>query len=1049
MSLISKSIPNFVNGVSQQPPSLRLESQGELQENALSSVINGLEKRPASHHIKDLGTITDMDDAFVHVMRRDENEAYLLVIKDNSLRIFDLTGYGTGAIGTEVNVYNGSGITSGDLLSANPSAYLNFDSGSSTALENIAFKPTSIAATTVADYTYVCNKEFTVKKKATTSITRPYEALIYIKGADYGMTFSVTVHYHDTDTTTDDYNTTFTTQYTLPDGTVQQKQSSSSTEASNAQLNNQGTTHSTNVAQALFDESPLVVGSITVDATSTDSPKPVVKTGEVISKGTTSNALRLLPKTKGFGVHYETSDGQLNASYETDAGVVDNDSREGGTGRKRGTTSIIQIYNTERPFSVEVDDGQGGTYITAVVSDGGTRSFADLPPSVPEAYDEITKKPSDNSSITYTGKLVTARVQGDKKSNQDDFYVQYDGEVWAEIAQPMFPESDATDRRKELDESTMPHTLVRNFYPGNAITSLTIAGGGTGYSAGTLSATGGGGSGFSGTYTVNESGVIDSVTITNTGSGYTTTPTIVISDSGGSSGNITPTIADTYYGLSATTYNLVYFDFTSTTYAPRKSGDNTTNPFPSFALYNETSNPLGAYTIRDVFFHRNRLGFISDENVIFSQAGDYTNFFKSTVIASPATNPIDVAVSNNQVSILEHAIPFQEQLILFSDLQQFKVGSKETLTPESVTIDVSTQFETSTDAKPVPAGKYIFFPFKRGEYSGIREYFVEENTDTNDAVEVTAHVPQYIPGIIRSMASSSNEEMVVCLSSSERKNIYVYKYYWQDRQKVQSSWSVWKSDGNIVAITFLGSEIYIVVNRSNKISIERIDLSTDSASLIMQDSQPILLDRRILLKYNAGTGGTVDSTSGLPLYSTLASAFPTGVPTGVEYIAETGELLGTDLAESVVTSYLENGTARWVAGGGASQSMRIFAGIPYTFKYKVSEQVVKEGESVLNLARLQLRNISFNYNKTGFFQVVVSPQPSTTEGRTARTITFSGNTIGTRKIDTQTLQEGTFKVPVLARSNLVDIELQNASHLPSVFQSAEWEGFMVLRSRRT
>ena len=980
MSLISKSIPNFVNGVSQQPPSLRLESQGELQENALSSVINGLEKRPASHHIKDLGTITDMDDAFVHVMRRDENEAYLLVVKDNSLRIFDLTGYGTGAIGTEVNVYNGSGTTSGYLLSANPSAYLNFDSGSSTALENIAFKPTSIAATTVADYTYVCNKEFTVKKKATTSITRPYEALIYIKGADYGMTFTVTVHYDSTTNKSTDYDTKFTTQYTLPDGTVQQKQSSNTPSdgdgsATNAQLNNQGTTHSTNVAQALFDESPLVVGSITVDATSTDSPKPVVKTGEVISKGTTSNALRLLPKAKGFGVHYETSDGELNASYETDAGVIANETREGGTGRKRGTTSIIQIYNTERPFSVEVDDGQGGTYITAVVSDGGTRSFADLPPSVPEAYDEITKKPSDNTVISpaYTGKLVTARVQGDKKSNQDDFYVQYDGEVWAEIAQPMFPESDATNRRKELDESTMPHTLVRNFYPDG----------------------------------------------------------------------------DTQYGLSTSTYNLVYFDFTSTTYAPRKSGDNTTNPFPSFALYNETSNPLGAYTIRDVFFHRNRLGFISDENVIFSQAGDYTNFFKSTVIASPATNPIDVAVSNNQVSILEHAIPFQEQLILFSDLQQFKVGSKETLTPESVTIDVSTQFETSTDAKPVPAGKYIFFPFKRGEYSGIREYFVEENTDTNDAVEVTAHVPQYIPGIIRSMASSSNEEMVVCLSSSERKNIYVYKYYWQDRQKVQSSWSVWKSDGNIVAITFLGSEIYIVVNRSNKISIERIDLSTDSASLIMQDSQPILLDRRILLKYNAGTGGTVDSTSGLPLYSTLASAFPTGVPTGVEYIAETGELLGTDLAESVVTSYLENGTARWVAGGGASQSMRIFAGIPYTFKYKVSEQVVKEGESVLNLARLQLRNISFNYNRTGFFQVVVSPQPSTTEGRTARTITFSGNTIGTRKIDTQTLQEGTFKVPVLARSNLVDIELQNASHLPSVFQSAEWEGFMVLRSRRT
>ena len=175
-----------------------------------------------------------------------------------------------------------------------------------------------------------------------------------------------------------------------------------------------------------------------------------------------------------------------------------------------------------------------------------------------------------------------------------------------------------------------------------------------------------------------------------------------------------------YYGLSATSNDLVYFDFTTAT--ERKAGDDNTNPFPSFAIYDPNVYSSGAYTIRDVFFHRNRLGFISDENVIFSQAGDYNNFFKSTVIADSDSNPIDVAVSNNQVSILQHAIPFQEQLILFSDLQQFTVGARETLSAKSVTIDVSTQFETSTDAKPVPAGKYIFFPFKRG---GSQDY---ENT---------------------------------------------------------------------------------------------------------------------------------------------------------------------------------------------------------------------------------------------------------------------------------------------------------------------------------
>jgi hypothetical protein len=70
------------------------------------------------------------------------------------------------------------------------------------------------------------------------------------------------------------------------------------------------------------------------------------------------------------------------------------------------------------------------------------------------------------------------------------------------------------------------------------IASIEIAAAGTGYAAGTLSATGGGGSGFAGTYTVN-GGVIENTVITVTGSGYTSAPTIVISDAGNSDAVIT------------------------------------------------------------------------------------------------------------------------------------------------------------------------------------------------------------------------------------------------------------------------------------------------------------------------------------------------------------------------------------------------------------------------------------------------------------------------------------------------------------------------------
>ena len=67
---------------------------------------------------------------------------------------------------------------------------------------------------------------------------------------------------------------------------------------------------------------------------------------------------------------------------------------------------------------------------------------------------------------------------------------------------------------------------------GQGVIHVSVVAGGTGYSAGTLSATGGGGSGFAANYTVT-GGVIDTaVEITNTGSGYTSIPTIVISDPG-------------------------------------------------------------------------------------------------------------------------------------------------------------------------------------------------------------------------------------------------------------------------------------------------------------------------------------------------------------------------------------------------------------------------------------------------------------------------------------------------------------------------------------
>ena len=57
MPLINHSIPNLINGVSQQSESLRLGSQAESQVNGLASVVEGLKKRTPTEFIKRMSFI--------------------------------------------------------------------------------------------------------------------------------------------------------------------------------------------------------------------------------------------------------------------------------------------------------------------------------------------------------------------------------------------------------------------------------------------------------------------------------------------------------------------------------------------------------------------------------------------------------------------------------------------------------------------------------------------------------------------------------------------------------------------------------------------------------------------------------------------------------------------------------------------------------------------------------------------------------------------------------------------------------------------------------
>ncbi len=275
----------------------------------------------------------------------------------------------------------------------------------------------------------------------------------------------------------------------------------------------------------------------------------------------------------------------------------------------------------------------------------------------------------------------------------------------------------------------------------------------------------------------------------------------------------------------------------SHTWGERSVGDTDTNPDPSFV----------GEPIRNVFFFQDRLGFLAGEAVVLSESGQYFNFFRTSTINLLDAARIDVHAAHTKVSRLNHAVPLGEQLVLFSDQSQFVLRGEATLTPTTVSIAPTTEFENLAACPPQAVGRRIFFAADRGGSALIQELVdVSTNRPVFDAVEVTSQVPSYIPASPTSIASSPVEDVVAVLTSGETGSLFVYKYLVNGGERVQSAWSKFPLSGTgveIVDAAFIRSDLHMVIKRGSEYSLERMSFEPNATD---PDSDfEVALDRKI------------------------------------------------------------------------------------------------------------------------------------------------------------------------------------------------------------
>ena len=644
MPLINTSLPNLIQGVSQQPDVLRYDGQCEIQENAVSSILKGLQKRPPVEFISKLfdGEVGDTDDdilkdGFITFIERTPDEKYVVILDGIKLRVFRIELAEGSTAPTEASIsVNGVDYTTGYPLTADDYIY------STTSHQNIK-------ALTIGDTTLMVNTATAVAKSGETTADLAEEALVFIKQGDYEKEYTITFG----------YPTVADVQYQVVSGN-----------------NNEASHASTSVIRDQF--------------------------------------LNITPHAGGGGATTVNMTGFATAVGES-ALLID-------------LSDSDLTVSGEQPTGVSVSDGLSNTGLGLVHKE--VDAITDLPKFCVNGF--------------------TVKVRGDAELTQDDFYVKFE----------------TTSRQSEGNGSWIETVGPSEFYKLGAGTPVQLVNTAEntfvlrGMPFGERKA----GDNNTNPFPSFTNNSINNIFLFKNRLGLLSRDAVIFSEAGfGGGANGTAyyvnssgdgTHADGHYYPLYLDSSIIYGDFTEYEF----------DAFPNtkFYLPDNNSNTAEVSAPTDPTI----LAFTDEGSITVATTIQAFNFFRTTVTDLLDSDPIDVTVSNREVTNLRAAQPFQENLTIFSDTSQFVLKGGDLLTPRTVSISQVTNFDYTKTVEPLPLGSYLYFPFDRGNHTGLREYTINSTTDVYDSDEITQAVPQFIPNDLLSLTGSNSEGLIAAISGN-------------------------------------------------------------------------------------------------------------------------------------------------------------------------------------------------------------------------------------------------------------------------------------------
>ena len=460
------------------------------------------------------------------------------------------------------------------------------------------------------------------------------------------------------------------------------------------------------------------------------------------------------------------------------------------------------------------------------------------------------------------------------------------------------------------------------------------------------------------------------------------------------------------------------------TWADRTVGDNVTNPIPTFV----------GQTINKVVFFRNRLAFLSGENVTTSRTGTIAtpNFWSETALTVSIGDPVDISCASLYPSDLYDAIEITTGLLCFSTNAQFLLASDETtFNPDTAKLRAVSWYNYDKVIPPISLGRTVGFVDNSNKYSR----FMETANVSREGEPILQNTSELVPTLIPKdldLITNSRENNLVFLGKTNSDTVIGYKYLRIGQQQQQSSWFKWKFN-NPLKYHFCVNDQYYLLDTDNFLQSVNI-IQADADPSIEQDSVNYLIH---LDNYTTVGSGSYSSTTNLTTFTNQSDWIDdVTTPNGTLVVVDTDSNTAREgrYAECTVI----NGDDFTVPGDWSSATVNIGYLYEYNVEFPRFYLQKSEGDktnSDVN-SKLTVHRMKLNFGKIGLYETTL-----TRVGKSDYTEVYESTDLDEYDAsDAPYLAEKIKDIPIYERNLNVDVILKSSHPAPATLRSMSWEG---------